>query len=154
MALAREGQIYSVKGNLVAGAFANSTRRLEMTIERKNILVVDDSDDIRVLLTDWLEQAGANVVECEDGGAALDWLDHDDFDLVVTDILMPDKDGIAVIRSLKDGGSHTPILAISGGGPKLPSHWLLKITETLGVDAVLHKPFEPKEFLATVSRLV
>ncbi|MFT5181717.1 MAG: CheY-like chemotaxis protein [Alphaproteobacteria bacterium] len=125
-----------------------------MSIEKKNILVVDDSEDIRILLIDLLEGAGANAVGCEDGNAAISRLDHDHFDLVVTDILMPNKDGVAVIRNLKEGKNPTPILAISGGSPRLPSHWMLKITETLGVDAVLHKPFEPSEFLATVSRLV
>ncbi len=125
-----------------------------MNIAQKNILVVDDSDDIRGLLTDLLQAAGANVVECEDGSAALNRLDQDHFDLVVTDILMPNKDGTEVIRCMKNEERPIPILAISGGGPKLSSHWLLKITQALGVDAVLHKPFEPREFLATVSRLV
>jgi len=125
-----------------------------MSIERKNILVIDDSDDIRVLLIDLLEAAGANVIGCEDGREALSRLDQDEFDLVITDILMPEEDGVSVIRTLKEGEKPIPVVAISGGSETLSSYWLLKITQTLGVDAVLHKPFEPDELLATVSRLV
>jgi CheY-like chemotaxis protein len=125
-----------------------------MSIEQKNVLVVDDSNDIRVLLTDLLEEAGANVITCEDGKEAMNRLDRDDFDLVVTDILMPEEDGVSVIRSLKEGDNPIPVLAISGGSMTLSPYWLLKITQTLDVDAVLHKPFEPEEFLTIVSRLV
>lgn len=125
-----------------------------MSIEQKNVLVIDDSSDIRVLLTDLLEQAGANVIACGDGREAISQLDRGDFDLVVTDILMPEKDGVSVIRTLKEGKKQIPVLVISGGSQTLSSHWLLKITQTLGVEAVLHKPFEPDELLRTVSRLV
>jgi len=125
-----------------------------MSLERKNILVIDDSDDIRVLLIDLLEAAGANVIGCGDGEEAINQLDQGEFDLVVTDILMPKEDGVSVIRTLKEGNKPIPVLAISGGSQRHSSHWLLKVTQSLGVDAVLHKPFEPSEFLATVCRLV
>ncbi len=125
-----------------------------MSIEQKNVLVIDDSSDIRVLLTDLLEEAGASVIACEDGKEAISQLDRGEFDLVVTDILMPKKDGVSVIRTLKEGKKPIPVLVISGGSQTLSSHWLLKITQTLGVEAVLHKPFEPDELLTTVSRLV
>lgn len=125
-----------------------------MSIERKNILIVDDSDDIRSMLTGWLEGAGAKVIGCEDGKEAISQLERDDFDLVITDILMPNEDGVSVIRALKQGKRPIPVLAISGGGARHSSHWLLKISQALGVDAVLHKPFEPDEFLTTVCRLM
>lgn len=125
-----------------------------MSIERKNILIIDDSNDIRVLLTDLLEEAGANVIACEDGREAIRQLDQSEFDVVITDILMPEEDGLSVIRALKEGKKPTPVLAISGGSQTLSSHWLLKITQSLGVDAVLHKPFEPDELLTTVSSLM
>ena len=124
-----------------------------MSIEQKNVLVVDDSNDIRVLLTGLLEEAGATVITCKNGKEAISLLGQDDFDLVVTDILMPKEDGVSVIRSLKEGQNPIPILAISGGSQTLSPYWLLKITQTLEVDAVLHKPFEPDEFLTVVSRL-
>jgi len=125
-----------------------------MSIEQKNVLVVDDSADVRILLTDLLAEAGANVIACSDGRQALHHLDQDEFDLVVTDILMPEEDGFSVIRTLKESDNPVPVLAISGGNATLAPYWLLKITQSLGVDAVLHKPFEPDEFLTIVSRLV
>lgn len=125
-----------------------------MSIEQKNVLVIDDSSDIRVLLTDLLEEAGANVTACEDGKEAISQLGQSEFDIVITDILMPQKDGVSVIRALKEEEKPIPILVISGGSQTLSSHWLLKITQTMGVEAVLHKPFEPDELLTIVSRLV
>lgn len=125
-----------------------------MSIEQKNVLVIDDSSDIRVLLTDLLEEAGANVTACEDGKEAISQLGQSEFDIVITDILMPQKDGVSVIRTLKEEDKSIPILVISGGSQTLSSHWLLKITQTMGVEAVLHKPFEPDELLTIVSRLV
>lgn len=125
-----------------------------MSIERKNILIVDDNNDIRVLLTDLLEGAGAHVIACEDGREAISQIGQADYDLVITDILMPEEDGVAVIRTLKEREKPIPVLAISGGSQTLSSYWLLKITQTLGVDAVLHKPFEPDELLEIASRLV
>lgn len=125
-----------------------------MCIERKHILVVDDSDDIRNLLSDILKDAGAEVTQCANGKQALDHIGEAEFDLVVTDILMPEEDGISVIRTLKGSDEKTPVLAISGGNRALASHWLLKITEALEVDAVLHKPIEPDEFLQVVRRLL
>lgn len=125
-----------------------------MTIDQKNVLIIDDSSDIRVLLTDLLEGAGANVTACGNGKEAIRQLDQSDFDLVITDILMPEEDGVAVIRALKKGEKLVPALAISGGSQTLSSHWLLKITQSLGVDAVLHKPFEPDELLTLASHLM
>lgn len=124
-----------------------------MGIEYKSILVVEDSDAVRLLLSDLLQGAGANVTQCSDGKAAICMLAHSEFDLVVTDVLLPNEDGVAVIRTSKAGKKPTPVLAISGGGAQYSAHWLLKITQAMGADAILHKPFEPDDFLAAVQRL-
>ncbi len=101
-----------------------------------------------------LEEAGANVTACEDGREAISQLGQSEFGIVITDILMPQKDGVSVIRTLKEEEKPIPILVISSGSQTLSSHWLLKITQTMEVEAVLHKPFEPDELLTIVSRLV
>ncbi|MBM3535411.1 MAG: response regulator [Alphaproteobacteria bacterium] len=118
------------------------------------ILVIDDDSAIRSLLGLMLERAGHEVRLYANGRLALTSIDAGEaFDLVVTDILMPEMDGIEVIAALRSHGSAPLILAISGAGSP-PSVDLLKAATNLGAQGALQKPFTDEVFLGLVEDLL
>ena len=119
------------------------------------ILVIDDEEDIRYQMRLLLEGEGYEIEEASNGREGLALLSGDGkFDLVVTDVLMPDVDGITVVKQLPDLHPNTKVLAISGGGDAMPAQWSLRLTEMYGTDAVLYKPFGNQQFVDTVKRLL
>lgn len=119
-----------------------------------NILLIEDMKGVRLALTAVLKHAGHSVTEADDGATGLEILRHGrQFDLVITDILMPTIDGIEVIMFLEAQANRPPIVAISGGGSQMPSDKALMLAKTKA-DAVLSKPFENADLLATIDRLI
>lgn len=120
----------------------------------RRVLVVDDDEGIVVLLTDVLETMGLEVTTAPNGASGLEKVRAQPFDLVITDILMPEEDGISLVQQIRSECCDVPIIAISGGGNLLPSHWGLKMTQAFGADAILHKPFQMKELTDKVRELL
>ncbi len=119
------------------------------------ILVIEDESDLRSLLRVLLEKEGHEVEEAADGSEGLSSLrGGNDYDLIITDVLMPREDGIAVIKQLPSLQPKARSLAISGGGSSLPANWSLKIMKMFGVDATLHKPFDHGELIQVVGDLL
>lgn len=118
------------------------------------VLVVDDVQPIRLQLRLLLEDEGHQVVEADSGGSAIRALEDDTFDLVVSDIVMPDGDGIELIKELGQRWPGIKILAISGGGEKLAASWSLRMSEMFGAHAVLYKPFDNERLLEKVRELL
>ncbi len=114
------------------------------------VLVVDDAPNSRRATATMLRRSGHEVHEAEGGEAALVWLRCEPCDLVVTDILMPNGDGIELIRGLAATRPHVPVIAVSGGG-RLNAGPYLSMAGNLGASAVLRKPFEPEELLRRVA---
>ena len=108
----------------------------------KKILVVDDEESIRVLIKEALENDEYEFVEANDGDAALKLLSNNKFDLVITDIVMPKKNGIDLIIGMRKVKSDTPIIAISGGGGITGRFDYLPIAKLVGAIFILEKPFE------------
>ncbi len=104
------------------------------------ILVIDDDADLLSLMREALEEAGATVVSAPDGLAGLRAVAAEPPDVVVTDILMPTKEGIATIIEMKRLYPDVKIIAISGGGRLGPVDFL-DLAKRLGADAALSKPF-------------
>jgi CheY-like chemotaxis protein len=117
------------------------------------ILVVEDDEIFRRVLRSALENAGYRVVTAADGGEAEAALARQEFALVVTDLIMPGKDGIEMIKELRKTYPRLPILAISGGG-RMPRDGYLKVAQLLGAHAVLGKPFSNEQLLTVVSGLL
>lgn len=118
-----------------------------------NILLIDDDELILKSLSRFLEMSGHNVTTTQDGAGVNRLLDRESFDLIITDILMPDTDGIHIIMNTRhDKNMSIPILAISGGG-RTDADLYLESAETLGASAVLRKPFTNEELLSMVDRL-
>lgn len=119
-----------------------------------NILVAEDSPAVRMAIVDVLEALGHTVTEAENGRYALERLTEGGFDLVITDVLMPETDGIEVIKTARRSRPDVKILAISGGAPNLPAGYALKLSEMFRADAVLYKPFMNDELRKAVSNLL
>ncbi|HXB75357.1 MAG TPA: response regulator [Candidatus Acidoferrales bacterium] len=114
------------------------------------ILVVDDEPEIRDLLGEILAGAGYRAVQATDGKDALKRLDTADVDLVITDLAMPEQDGLETIRILHKTRPRLKIIAISG---KFDAGFL-RAAELLGAHASLAKPIRPDALLDTVRRVM
>jgi CheY-like chemotaxis protein len=117
------------------------------------ILLVEDDTDLRRLLTKVLERENYRVLEAGTGLEAMQILDLQIPDLVITDIIMPDQDGIGTINQLKKHHPDIKIIAISGGGRMLKEDYL-EIARMLGAHHTFTKPFNNKEFVEKVHELL
>lgn len=120
---------------------------------RHTILVIDDEADMRMLIAMVLESCGYRVIAHGDGRQAISTLMETPVDLVVTDLFMPEFDGLEVIRTIRDCCDHLPIVAISGGSAYVTFD-CLPIARLLGADSVLCKPFALKELEQEVRALL
>ena len=113
------------------------------------ILVVDDDPAIRAGLVRLLVRFGHDAVEAGDGKEALQVMEEATPDLVITDINMPEMDGIEVISALLEAGSEVPVIAMSGGG-LLDKELLVENASALGAVSTIMKPFDLDEMLRLV----
>jgi DNA-binding response OmpR family regulator len=116
------------------------------------ILVIDDDDSVRVLLRQTLARAGHEVSEARDGNEAILVFKANPAQLIITDVLMPEKDGIEAIREFRRSHPGVKIIAISGGGRIDPKMCLL-MAKKVGADRVLSKPFQAQSLLSMVEEL-
>ena len=114
------------------------------------ILIVDDEPQIRGVVRAILETAHYEIDDCDDGSRALDKMAAWKPDLVITDLVMPDQEGIGLIRRLRQVYPDVGIIAMSGarGGAYLP------VAKTMGASATITKPFDPKTLLAQVRQVL
>ena len=117
------------------------------------ILIIDDDPMIRSLFRAVLECDGDTVIEAEDGDHGLTIAAVHQPDLVITDIVMPNREGIATIRALRAQSSELPILAISGGGPS-GSLSYLHFADALGASRTLAKPVRATVLRETVAEML
>ena len=116
----------------------------------QSILVADDDDRVRYTIRARLEQAGYDVHEAATGAAAIQALYALPFDLIITDILMPDRDGLETIMHARKRTPHVKIIAISGAADGL----FLANAAGLGAHGVLAKPFKTDDLLVMVRDLL
>ncbi|MBM9513427.1 response regulator [Desulfogranum marinum] len=117
------------------------------------VLVIDDDQQMRKLLRQVMEWAGYEVMEAEDGRAGMKMQQQIQADLVITDLIMPEQEGLETITALKNLYPSVRIIAISGGGRIGPEAYLPAAKE-LGADRVFSKPFDVKELAQTVKELL
>lgn len=115
-----------------------------------SILVADDEEGIRDLLQHWLERSGHEISNADCGREASRLLRSRRFDLLITDIVMPDGDGFELIAEFRKLQPHAPIVAISGGGQYLQREACLRIARGLGAHAVVMKPFTWEQLRAGI----
>lgn len=110
------------------------------------ILLVDDDPHVRSVMLRALVAAGYEADEAADGAVALRKLEQGSYALVITDLLMPERDGLELIMHLRRVRPQTPIIAVSGAATDLYLH----DARGLGATRVLRKPFRPSELLDLV----
>ena len=118
-----------------------------------SILVVDDEPEMLDILKQVLAGAGHRVVTADNGREAISLLAREKFDLVLTDLLMPERDGTEVIGELRAKYRDVPVVAMSGGG-RMPRGEYLKIAKMFGAHAMLEKPFTNEQLLSTIELLL
>jgi len=111
------------------------------------ILIIDDDVAVRTTVRHLLERAGYQIVEAGDGREGSRMLDG--VDLVITDLLMPEVDGVDLLGMIRREGRTVPVIAMSGGG-KVDSKSYLDVAKALGAFATIAKPFELEHLLSTV----
>ncbi len=117
------------------------------------ILLIEDEEQVRGLLRETLEQEGHVVVECQNGTDGVHQYQKGLVDLVILDLLLPDKDGFETLHELKQQDPRVKVLAISGGFAPGAAN-ILQIAQRLGARETLAKPFDLKSFLKVVNRLL
>jgi DNA-binding NtrC family response regulator len=115
-----------------------------------SILVVDDEPDLRELVQITLERAGHRVVTAENGRKAGEVLARQAFDLVITDVLMPERDGIELIGEVRKKYPHMRIIVMTAGG-QVPRGDYLLIARRLGAHVPVEKPFTGQQILDAVA---
>lgn len=116
-----------------------------------SILVIDDEHLVRSSVEAILQARGHEVVSARNGREGLEQLRRRRFDLIVTDLTMPEMTGIETIRAIRAHPAPPRILAMSGGGRNQPVDLLAVATE-IGADLGLEKPFTPAELMQAVAR--
>ena len=118
-----------------------------------SILVIDDEKEIRIALRSLLEGSGYDVICASDGKEGLKLYNEKPTDLIITDLIMPEKEGLATIMELKRISPDVKIIAISGGGRNDPGEYLT-LAKQLGAQRTLEKPFGSQKILEAVRGLI
>ncbi len=113
------------------------------------ILIIDDEPQIRSMLKLMLERDGHEVAEAPDGVEGIKIYRQNPADLIITDLIMPNKDGIGMIIDLKKEFPNVKIIAMSGGGLNKPEGYL-KGAKKLGAACTLTKPIDRDEMLRAI----
>ncbi len=114
------------------------------------VLLIDDEMPFRQTIAKFLTRAGYEVVEAENGQLGLRAFEQSKFDAIVTDIIMPDIEGLELIRTVRSIDPNIPVVAMSGGG-RVSGMQPLKVAKILGASAVLYKPFERAQLLEAMA---
>jgi CheY-like chemotaxis protein len=117
-----------------------------------HILLIDDDEQFRAMLAQMLSLDHHQVTLAIDGEEGLRLAAQVKPDLIITDILMPHKDGIETIMALAEAGSTIPIIAISGGRRTISAEFNLKSATLIGVKATLAKPFARADLRLAIAR--
>ncbi|MCK5068174.1 MAG: response regulator [Bacteroidales bacterium] len=119
----------------------------------KRILIIDDDHHILLMIKKMLERAGFEIELASNGNEGLELFKRIQADLVITDIIMPEKEGLETIREMKRLRSDLKIIAMSGGG-KISADNYLNTAKIFGASKVLEKPFSQKTMISTVTDLL
>jgi DNA-binding response OmpR family regulator len=128
--------------------FSGGKRRI-----MKRVLIIEDEDMVRSVLRSMLEEAGYEVEELPNGSKASAIHKDNPVDVIILDILMPEKGGFEIIQEFKVRWPSLPIIAISGGGVYSP-HDCLRLAKSFGAHRNFVKPIERNELLNAIQELL
>ena len=115
----------------------------------KKLLVVDDEDKIREVIKEYAEFSGYEVTEAADGMSAIGLCKHNDYDLIIMDVMMPKLDGFSSVKEIKKI-KDIPVIMLSARGEEYDKLFGFE----LGIDDYVVKPFSPKELMARVNAVL
>ena len=115
------------------------------------ILLIDDEQMVRKIVRKMLERSGHDVTEAENGRLGLEQLKAGAFELVLTDIIMPEMEGVETLVTVREQYPDVKVIAMSGGG-RTGNIDFLGTAEKLGASAILHKPFTLSALTAAMER--
>jgi CheY-like chemotaxis protein len=117
------------------------------------VLLVEDDKELREMLKLSLLRKNFTVIEAENGRDAITHFKPSMTDLVVTDLIMPEEDGLKVVIKLRELKPSIKIIAISGGGKVGPGSYL-NLAKALGADAIYSKPFSINDLISKIEQLL
>lgn len=127
-------------------------------MKKNSLLIVDDVYEMRSMLALVMEDEGYTTTQAENGLAAFELLLDKSFDLMITDILMPEMDGLELARKARVIRPDMPIIFITGGGRQLPDEKLdgtgTDQENVVSPENLIRKPFNPLELMDLVGRLI
>ena len=115
----------------------------------KRILIVDDEQNIREVLKEYLEFNGFEVITADDGYEAVDMCKREDYDFIVMDIMMPKMDGLSAVREIRKT-KNVPVMVLSARGEEYDKLFGFEA----GIDDYVTKPFSPKEVVARIKAIL
>ena len=118
-----------------------------------NILVVDDDDVIRLMIKNIIKKLGSHTLEARNGNEALALYKKEKPDLVITDILMPGKEGLETIHDIRAINPKARIIAISGGG-STQNLTFLQLAQKIGANHAMTKPIKPDELINAIKTIM
>ena len=116
------------------------------------VLLVEDDELVRYALTELLEEAGHQVFVRENGYKIIEYVECNPVDIVLTDIVMPEVDGIEVLTAMRKSFPDLPVIALSGGG-RISGADYLQMAEVIGAKRTIAKPVKPDVLLDAVAEL-
>lgn len=119
-------------------------------MKKRKILVVDDEDILRMLITDTLEVDGYEIEEAEDGEEGYEKISGNDYDLIILDYMMPILTGMGVLQKIKPLGLNIPIIMLTAKAQQADRD----LAHENGAGYFMAKPFSPAELLALVNQIL
>lgn len=119
----------------------------------QSVLIIEDDEFVQQMLKQTFERAGYEVATASNGNIGLKLYQCKPFDVVITDLIMPEMEGIETISHLRKDNPEVKVIAISGGGRNNPQSYLF-IAEKLGAARTFTKPVDRKELLKAVEELI
>jgi len=117
------------------------------------ILVIEDDEIVRGVVRRVLQSKGFDILEAMDGKVGVEVFQTESPDLVITDIVMPNKEGLETIRDLRRLDPDVKIIAVSGGGRNTPDDYLI-LAEKFGAARTFEKPFEWDDLVEAIDELL
>jgi DNA-binding response OmpR family regulator len=126
---------------------------MQKELSMESVLIIEDDEFVMNMLKQTFEREGYDVGTAADGRAGLNLYRDRPFDVVITDLIMPDMEGIETISTLRRDDPDVRIIAISGGGRNSPEDYLY-LAKKLGAARTFPKPVDRNELLAAVKELI
>ena len=130
--------------NVVLGA-EKEEKQVDPILAGKSVLIADDEQNIRVTIADILKHRGCRVETCKDGHEACHLLEQQGFDLVISDIRMPHRNGYDIFATARRRSEHVPVILMTGFGYD-PNHSIVRASNE-GLNCVLSKPYKVEQLI-------